>query len=253
LFSSRSTAIIDYTGTDADMPKLAITELIARFPDFRVALVIAEGSTIGPRRSQELEAEIAEAETACRERWSGVELSAIPAVAAWRSAYRAFGVKKTSYRSSVERLIKRVLAGDRLPNVNALVDLYNRVSIESGLCLGCDDLDRIEGDLAFRFARPGDTFVDMSAGEGQDAFDPPKEGEVVYADAAHVLCRRWNWRQDARSLVGASTRRAVLTVQSNGFGDVEAAAKRVEDGIAREGGGRCRIVVADREAPIREF
>jgi len=74
-------------------------------------------------------------------------------------SYRAFGIKKTSYRSSVERLIKRVLAGDRLPKVNALVDLYNLVSIESGLCLGCDDLDAIDGDLVLRFARPDDTFL----------------------------------------------------------------------------------------------
>src|SRR5277367_2197777 len=90
--------------------------------------------------------------------------------------------------SSMERLIKRVLAGDRLPKVNTLVDLYNLVSIESGLCLGCDDLDAIDGDLAFRFARPGDTFLDMGAGEGEDPLDPPKAGEVVYADARHLLC-----------------------------------------------------------------
>jgi len=39
-----------------------------------------------------------------------------------------------------------------------------------------------------------------------------------------VLCRRWNWRQDARTLVTPQTRRIVLTAQSNGSGDVEAAA-----------------------------
>jgi hypothetical protein len=49
------------------------------------------------------------------------------------------------------------------------------------------------------------------------------------------------------------TRRTVLTVQSNGFGDVEAAARRVAEGIARECGGISRIVVTDRQAPVREF
>ena len=39
----------------------------------------------------------------------------------------------------------------------------------------------------------------MGAEAGEDPNDPPKEGEVVYADARHVLCRRWNWRQDART------------------------------------------------------
>jgi DNA/RNA-binding domain of Phe-tRNA-synthetase-like protein len=235
------------------MPLLTIADLTQKFPNFRVALVVAEGLGIAPHRSAALQAEIVEVEARCRARWAATELSAIPGVAAWRAAYRAFGIKKTSYRSSVERLIKRVLAGDVLPNVNALVDLYNAASIEFGLCLGCDDLDKIDGDLAFRFSRAGDTFLDMSAGEGEDRNDPPKEGEVVFADARHVLCRRWNWRQDARSLVTTQTKRAALTVQSNGFGDVLAAAEAVARGIARECGGACRIFVADRERPVREF
>jgi DNA/RNA-binding domain of Phe-tRNA-synthetase-like protein len=235
------------------MPKLTIADLAQKFPQFCVALVIAEGLSVSPHRSPALQAEIAEAEARCRARWAAVELSAIPGVAAWRTAYRAFGVKKTSYRSSVERLIKRVLGGDALPNVNALVDLYNAASLDFALCLGCDDLDKIDGDLAFRFSRADDTFLDMSAGHGEDPNDPPKDGEVVLADARHVLCRRWNWRQDARSLVTAETKRAALTVQSNGFGDVEAAAEAVVKGIARECGGTCRVFVADRERPMREF
>jgi DNA/RNA-binding domain of Phe-tRNA-synthetase-like protein len=133
------------------MPSLTIADLAPKFPEFRVALVIAENLSIASHRSAALQAEIAEAEARCRARWANTELSTIPGVAAWRSAYRAFGIKKTSYRSSVERLIKRVLAGDALPCVNALVDLYNAASLEFALCLGCDDLDKIDGDLAFRF------------------------------------------------------------------------------------------------------
>ena len=230
------------------MPCLTIEDLTERFPDFRVAVVIAEGVAIGERDAA-LDAEIGAAEDRARERWAGVELSAIPGVAAWRSAYRAFGVKKTSYRSSVERLLKRVLAGEALPRVNALVDLYNMVSLDGGLCLGCDDLDRVTGDLAFRFSRPGDTFIDMGAAEGEDPNDPPKAGEVVYADSTHVLCRRWNWRQDARTAVTPTTRRVVLTAQSNGVGDVETAGARLVEAVARVCGGNARVVVADRRTP----
>ncbi len=228
------------------MSTLAIAELTDRFPDFRVALIVAEDLRIAEARSAALQGEIEAAEAECRCRWAGVELSAIPGIAAWRAAYKGFGIKKTSYRSSVERLIKRVVAGAALPQVNALVDLYNAISLQAGLCLGCDDLERIEGDLAFRFSRPDDTFVDMGAETGEDPNDPPKAGEVVYADSRHVLCRRWNWRQDARSAVSARTRRAALTVQSNGFGDVEEAADQIVALIERECLGLCRVVVADR-------
>ena len=93
----------------------------------------------------------------------------------------------------------------------------------------------------------------MGAEAGEDPNDPPKVGEVVYADARHVLCRRWNWRQDARSAVSVQTRRVALTAQSNGFGDVEAAAARLVALIERECGGRCRVVVADRARPVVAF
>lgn len=234
------------------MRRLSLEPLVDRFPDFRVAFVLAEPLAIAPARSPALAHDIAAAEAGCRARWEGVELSAIPGVAAWRAAYKGFGIRRTSYRSSVERLIKRVLAGQPLPEINALVDLYNMVSLSSGLCLGCDDLDRTGGDLVFRFSRAGDSFVDMGAEAGEDPNDPPKDGEVVYADARHVLCRRWNWRQDARTASSAETRRAVLTVQSNGAGDVEAAAALLAGLIARECGASCKIEVLDRRRPAAE-
>jgi DNA/RNA-binding domain of Phe-tRNA-synthetase-like protein len=227
----------------------SVSAVIPRFPDFRVAVVAAEDLAVAAARPAELDALIAEREDACRRRWAEHELAAIPGIAAWRAAYKGFGIKRTSYRSSVERLVKRVKAGERLPAVNTLVDIYNTVSLSHVLCCGADDLDRIVPPLAFRYAKPGDTFVDMGAEAGEDPNDPPKDGEVVYADARHVLCRRWNWRQDARTGITASTRRAVITVQANGWGDLDAAVVDLGALIARFNGGTCRIGVADAARP----
>lgn len=230
--------------------KLSIEDIIARFPDFQVAAVVVTLEGAGEARSPALAAEIARREADVRARWAGVDLSAIPGVAAWRAAYKGFGIKKTSYRSSVERLIKRVQAGDALPAINPLVDIYNAVSLTHGFCLGADDLDKTQGDLAFRFSQPGDSFLDMGAAQGDDPNDPPKDGEVVYADENHVLCRRWNWRQDARSAVTAQTRRAIVTVQANGWGDLGAAVEDLTGWIGRELGGRCAVETADRARPV---
>jgi DNA/RNA-binding domain of Phe-tRNA-synthetase-like protein len=225
--------------------ELSIAELVPRFPDFRVAAVVAEGLTLHVERPPALDALVAEREAACRARWEGTELSGIPGIAAWRAAYKAFGIKKTSYRSSVERLVKRVKAGERLPAVNTLVDVYNAVSLAHVLCCGADDLDKVTPPLAFRFANAGDSFVDMGAEAGEDPNDPPKEGEVVYADARHVLCRRWNWRQDARTGIAPDTRRAIVTVQANGSGDLDAAVADLT-GLLREFcGATVRTGVAD--------
>lgn len=235
------------------MRTISIADVSGRFPEFRLALIAARDLEIKLERSPTLERMIEEAQTSCRARWNGFELSAIPGIAAWRTAYRGFGIKKTSYRSSVERLIKRVLAGGELPRVNGLVDLYNCVSLTYCQCLGADDSEKTSGDLAFRFAHDGDTFVDMSAEPGEDPNDPPKDGEVVYADSRHVLCRRWNWRQDARTVVTSDTRNVVLTVQSNGFGDVAASAAALIRGIETECGGRSSVVLLDRSNSSASF
>src|SRR3954452_7962033 len=197
-----------------------IADITSAFPDYRVAFVVAEGLTIAPERPAALDALIAEREAEARATWGGTELSQIPGIAAWRAAYKGFGIKQTRYRSSVERLLKNVLADRPLARVNAFVDLYNAVSLDAVLPLGADDLDRVTPPLAFRYAREGDSFVDMA--EEGDVPEAPKPGEVVYADAAHVLCRRWNWRQDARSLITPQTTQAVVTIQANGAGEVVA-------------------------------
>ncbi|MBZ0230396.1 MAG: hypothetical protein K8F58_18360, partial [Bauldia sp.] len=160
--------------------RIDISEITRDFPDFRVAVVTVDGLETESGRPQELASIIAEREAACRARWGRMELSEIPGIAVWRRAYRAFGTKRTSYRSSVERLVKNVLAGRGLPEINVSVDAYNAVSLAHVMPLGADDLDRVAGDLAFRYSRVGDQFVDMAGGEGGvTETDPPKEGEVV--------------------------------------------------------------------------
>ncbi len=208
---------------------------------------------IPAQRPAALEAAIREREEACRAQWAGTDLSAIPGIAAWRAAYRAFGIKKTSYRCSAERLVKNVLAGRELPRINAFVDAYNAVSLAAMMCVGADDLSKVQPPLAFRFSRDTDSFIDMAAEAGEDPNDPPKPGEVVYADERHVLCRRWNWRQDARTLVSTETRSAIVTVQANGVGDVAGAAADLVDLLTRYCGASCRAAVASRETPVVEL
>jgi DNA/RNA-binding domain of Phe-tRNA-synthetase-like protein len=228
--------------------ELSIAELLPRFPAVRIAAVVAEDLAIPAGRPPELAALIKAREADCRVQWAGTELSAIPGIAAWRAAYKAFGIKSTSYRSSVERLVKNALAGRALPMINGFVDAYNAVSLAHVLPAGADDLAHVVGDVAFRFAREGDDFQDMS-GEGELG-GPPKPGEVVLADCRKVLCRRWNWRQDARSVITPLTRRALVTLQSNGHGDVEAAAADLAELIGRVCGGRARILIADAARPV---
>ena len=103
----------------------------------------------------------------------------------------------------------------------------------------------------------GDRWIDVldmagAAGPLTDP-DPPKEGEIVYADREKVLCRRWNWRQDMRSLVTPLTHRAVITVQSNGEGDLDAAVADLTGLIQRFCGGEGHAAIADHKQPVVEI
>jgi DNA/RNA-binding domain of Phe-tRNA-synthetase-like protein len=226
-----------------------ITEIVADFPEFRASVLVARELAVSPARPQGLEEEIVRREDECRACWAGRELSEIPGIAVWRRAYRAFGIKRNSYRSAVERLLKNALAGRELARINSFVDAYNAVSLSHVLPLGADDLDKVAGDLCFRYAREGDSFLDLAGeGEGGEAA-PPKPGEVVYADDEKVLCRRWNWRQDARSLVSEQTQHAIITLQSNGWGDEKAAAEDLADLLARHCGAETTIFHLSAQAP----
>lgn len=235
--------------------RFEITEVVTDFPDFVVAAVTATHLRVSPLRSEQLASYIADVEAEARRMWEGIELSAIPGIAAWRRAYRAFGIKKTSYRSSVERLMKNALAGNALPEINGFVDAYNAVSLAHVLPAGADDLDQVQGDLVFRYARPGDDFLDMGATDesGAPLADPPKPGEVVYADGKKVLCRRWNWRQDARSAIRFGTERALVTLQSNGIGNAAAAAHELIGRLADECGGQYAVTILDVDHPRMEL
>jgi DNA/RNA-binding domain of Phe-tRNA-synthetase-like protein len=151
------------------------------FPGYRAGLVVASGLVNGPAVPLEIAA-------------AGLDH---PHLAAWREAFRAFGAKR--YRCSAEALIRRVDAGEGLPQINRLVDLYNAVSVRWAVPVGGEDLDRVAGPVRLVFASGSESF---------DSGDPPKPGEVVWADDEGVTCRRWNWRQGVRTRIEPGTKRA---------------------------------------------
>ena len=227
---------------------LDVSGVLTDFPETRVALIVARDLEPGRPRPPALDAALAEVEAEVAGFLADRALAEVPELQVWRAAYKAFGVRKTSYRSSVERLLKQIQQGRGLPRVSDLVDCYNAVSARHRLPIGADDLDRVTGGLAFRRARPGDDFFALGAEPASD--DPPKPGEVVYADGEKLLCRRWNWYQDARSATTRATRHAVLTVQWLGGGTaLEPAVEETCAWLAEHCKARTAWAIAEVGAP----
>ena len=164
-------------------------EVAERWPEYRAAVVVARGVSGGPS-DERSEALLSAAERAARD--SGLARAADdPRIAAWRAVFSSFGSKPSRYPSSAESLLARVLKGDDLPRINALVDTYNAVSLTHAIPVGGEDLDRLVGDL--RLVRAED-------------------GEVVWRDDEGVTCRRWNWRQEPRTQLTETTANAFFVL-----------------------------------------
>jgi DNA/RNA-binding domain of Phe-tRNA-synthetase-like protein len=171
-------------------------------PDFVLTVVRARGLSNGPSDDSST-ALLRRAERIARETLNGADPATLPHVAAWRDAYRAFGAKAQRTPCSAEALLKRA-AGDGLPAINRLVDLYNAVSVEFALPVGGEDLARTAASSRLTLATGNEPFDTVRSGEA--IVDHPDAGEVVWVDDEGVTCRRWNWRQCTRTrLTGEST------------------------------------------------
>jgi DNA/RNA-binding domain of Phe-tRNA-synthetase-like protein len=101
---------------------------------------------------------------------------AAPQVEATRAAYRALGKDPARYRNSAEALLRRVVGGKGLPQINAVVDVINLVSVESRLPVGLYDLGHVVGDIVFRAGRAEETY------KGIGKYDLNLEGLPVFSD-----------------------------------------------------------------------
>jgi DNA/RNA-binding domain of Phe-tRNA-synthetase-like protein len=89
-------------------------------------------------------------------------IASVPQIVAMRGAYKALGKDPSCYRGSAEALLRRVLSGKGLYQVNNVVDVNNLVSLESFQPLGSYDLDRLSGSIELRIGSSGETYKGIS-------------------------------------------------------------------------------------------
>jgi DNA/RNA-binding domain of Phe-tRNA-synthetase-like protein len=111
-------------------------------------------------------------------------------------------------------LLKRVQRDGALPPVNAIVDLYNAVSLRYALPVGGEDAATYVG--APRLIRAVGTERFDTTQNGVAQTETPEPGEVVWCDDLGVTCRRWNWRQGTRTRIETSTTRAWFILEALG-------------------------------------
>lgn len=73
-------------------------------------------------------------------------LKQMSGIAATRRVYKACGKDPSRYRPAAEALIRRILQGKELYQIDTLVDLINLASIRFGYSIGGFDADKFVGD-----------------------------------------------------------------------------------------------------------
>jgi DNA/RNA-binding domain of Phe-tRNA-synthetase-like protein len=225
--------------------------ILERYPDIVGGVIHARGVANGPTPPALWDAYAAE-QAATLARIGVTPLSQLPALAAWRAAFRAFGLDPTQYRCAAEALLRRLTKSGSIPNLNALVDLGNLVSIRYALPVAIFDRRAATGATTVRFATGSERFTPL----GQAEPEHPVPGEVIFSDDADLVsARRWCWRQSAESAARDDTTTILITVEAQhpgGRADVEAALCDLLALLPLAADGKTVTAVLDREHPTFE-
>ena len=128
--------------------------------------------------SEGLWAEIHQLEDEFRATLTTETLKQLPGIAATRRVYRACGKDPSRYRPASEALIRRMLQGKELYQIDTLVDMVNLASIRFGYSIGGFDADCFVGDtLTLGIGKAGEPYEGIGRGTINI------EGLPVYRDA----------------------------------------------------------------------
>ncbi len=226
-------------------------EVFATFPDYRRGVVLAYDVRNGAS-PMELVKMLRDEETAARNRLKVETLTAEPRLASWREAFRSLGYKPGDNRPSIEALLRRVLRGQELPSINALVDIGNIVSLRHLLPVGGHAIDKLEHDISLCPASGAEEFVAF----GSEEMEHPVPGEFIFVEDNHVLTRRWIWRQANHTLTLPET--TAIEFNLDGLppvtaADMENAGRELMALVEKYCGGQVIWHVLSRMSPHLKF
>ena len=137
-----------------------------------------EAQVVNTPYSKELWDEIHALEDRFRQELTTESLKDLPSIAATRRVYKACGKDPSRYRPASEQLIRRMLQGKELYQIDTLVDLINLASIAYAYSIGGFDADKFVGDtLTLGVGREGEPYEGIGRGMLNIA------GLPVYRDA----------------------------------------------------------------------
>jgi DNA/RNA-binding domain of Phe-tRNA-synthetase-like protein len=157
-------------------------ELKTRFPDLNVLTLHINGVQI-QKKSTELEEFKVQVTEQVRNEYDLETVKDHPTFRAYRDFFWSIKIDPTKIRPAAEALIRRILAGKKLPCINTLVDSYNLASIKTRIAIATFDSDRLKGNLLMRFGKEDEQFI----GIGMEKPLILRGGEIVVSDEEKLV------------------------------------------------------------------
>lgn len=140
------------------------------------------------------------------EEYQDKKVKELPEIELYREAFKKLDINPNKYMCSIEALVSRTVKSKHIPNINPIVDLGNALSLKYRIPLGIHDIDRFSGDIEIRPASENDKFIPF----GEEGYDNPDVGEIIYVSGNDVKTRRWTWRQGENSKVDETIKNAFI-------------------------------------------
>lgn len=158
--------------------------------DMCVAVIVAKGID-NSKKIDEISSMLKDSITNAEKDFENIKVKESEYIKCYREAFQKLNINPNKFMCSIEALLTRISKKKGMPEINAVVDLVNAVSIKYKLPMGAHDLESMKEDFYIRYSVNGDIFLPF----GETNTEEVDNNELVYVTSNDVRTRRWIWRQ----------------------------------------------------------
>ncbi|MBN2015889.1 lysine--tRNA ligase [Candidatus Dojkabacteria bacterium] len=182
-------------------------KLLESYENINIGIAVIKGVKV-EKKNSELEKLKKKTLSGIRKTLSLEAIDDIPQIESYMHMYKRMGVDTGSRKASPEALLRRVVEGEGIYNVNTCVDAYNIAVLLTQVSTGAFDLETLKFPVVVREARNGEK-IEIIGGEKKKL----KDGEVCYFDQNGAYNIDYNWRDADRTKVTEKTKDLWINVE----------------------------------------
>jgi DNA/RNA-binding domain of Phe-tRNA-synthetase-like protein len=133
-------------------------------------------------------------------------IGGLPTISAYRKLFKATKTDFHKKRPSPEALLRRIVLGKDLYQINTAVDAYNLAVVETSVGLGGFDLNELSMPVSLKFSKAGEKM--LLHGDSEETV--LRDGQLVYADAQKLITIDLNYRDISETGIKESTKDILL-------------------------------------------